>query len=74
MQSDAIKPGQSVIIVDDLVATGKWVVFFFKTSSSDLQLQGGLLKQLENLSPSLGGRPSSISSSSNLRSLKEYQS
>lgn len=25
MQSDAIKPGQSVIIVDDLIATGMYI-------------------------------------------------
>lgn len=24
MQADAIKPGQSVIVVDDLIATGKY--------------------------------------------------
>lgn len=28
MQSDAVKPGQSVIVVDDLIATGKSTVLF----------------------------------------------
>jgi adenine/guanine phosphoribosyltransferase-like PRPP-binding protein len=28
MQADAIKPGQSVIIIDDLIATGNFLLLF----------------------------------------------
>lgn len=59
MQVDAIKPGQNVIVIDDLIATGT-VHFFFpgsqRKSIAYPLLQGGSAKAAGELVKQQGGK------------------
>lgn len=55
MQSDAIKPGQSVVVVDDLIATGQSVSFVHNTKRLNFFL-GGSAKAAGELVAKLGGK------------------
>lgn len=70
MQADSIRPGQTVIVVDDLIATGKE---FYKISHNDCGLtweQVVQLRLLASLSLNKAAKCLSISSSLNSCSWK----
>ena len=56
MQADAIQPGQSVIVVDDLIATGASVSYFEARRPTDQPFPGGSAKAAGELVAKLGGK------------------
>lgn len=64
LQSDAIKPGQKVLVVDDIIATGKLsVIFEGMEQQANSTLQVEVLPQLATSSPKSAVRFSDSSSS-----------
>ena len=55
MQRDAIKPGQNVIIIDDLLATGMMIVLC-QWNSFLKEILGGSAKATGELVANLGGK------------------
>ena len=62
MQADAIKPGQTVVVVDDLIATGTLHMGLYWFGLTVTGLQAALLRLLESLSRNLAARSSSTCS------------
>jgi adenine phosphoribosyltransferase len=60
MQVDAIKPGQNVIVIDDLIATGTVPASFLRAPTGNPQLThrflGGSAKAAGELVKQLGGK------------------
>jgi len=57
MQADAIKPGQNVVVIDDLIATGEcWQSFFVSRLIQYDKTQGGSAKAAGELVAKLEGK------------------
>ena len=50
MQAESIQPGQNVLVVDDLIATGKGLGLSYTSSTEAHNLKAGPQRQPESLS------------------------
>jgi len=62
MQAGSIQPGQNVVVIDDLIATGEQHVYILTGLLSHSFLQEVLLQLRANSSPNRAGRRSNTSS------------
>lgn len=60
MQAESIQPGQNVLVVDDLIATGKRLCLSSVGSTEGHILKAGPQRQPESLSPNRAERQSDI--------------